>query len=33
MVKQGEDAMMMASSEKAMEIILPYLTHSGSEYG
>ena len=32
-VREGEDATMMASREKIMEIVLPYLTHSGSEYG
>jgi hypothetical protein len=32
-VKPGEDAMMMAGKQKTMEIILPYLTHAGFEYG
>jgi len=32
-VKREEDAMMMASDKKTMEIILPYLTHAGSQYG
>ncbi|KFZ01298.1 hypothetical protein V500_00813 [Pseudogymnoascus sp. VKM F-4518 (FW-2643)] len=32
-VKQDEDPLQMASSEKTMEIILPYLTLPGSKYG
>jgi hypothetical protein len=32
-VKKSEDPMQMATRESIMEIILPYLTHSGSKYG
>jgi hypothetical protein len=32
-VKREEDAMIMASDKKTMEIILPYLTHVGSQHG
>ncbi|MCJ1244020.1 hypothetical protein MMC30_001217 [Trapelia coarctata] len=32
-VKPGEDNLEMASTEKTREIIMPYLTHPGSQYG
>jgi hypothetical protein len=32
-LQKGEDAMKMASREKTMEIILPYLAHRESKFG